>query len=439
MSSTATSINLKARAELEKRRRLSALKQQAIARAIAQLQPWARPLLEPYRYKSLYGGRGGGKSINFADALLILALQKRCRVLCGREFQNSIKDSVLYLLRDRIEELNFEPFFTVNLTEIISDTGSRFFFKGLRRNIKSIRSMAAITHCWIEEAQSTSAESWRDLVPTIREEGSEIWLSWNPYLKSDPIYQEFIVKGRENAYVREVNWRDNPHFPSTLEAERQEMLRGDYELYQHIWEGQPLERTDAQVLAGKWTVDDFTPDDDWDGPYHGADWGFGADPTVAVRCWVHQRRLYIEYESYAQKLELDHTGDRWIQDIPNIQAYEVRADSSRPESISHVRRGRSPESPPIPRLLPCVKWPGSVQDGIAHLRSYEQIVIHPRCKHAAEEARLYSYKVDRLTEQVLPQLKDGNDHIYDSVRYALGALIRPRQQAAPRPRSRVNW
>ena len=397
--------------------------QEVIDAAIAGLADWAKPLLLPRRYKCLFGGRGSGKSFASADVLLIEGVRRKIRVLCAREFQNSIEDSVHYLLKERIDVLGLGDFYDVQKATILGANGTNFIFKGVRRNVQSIKSTAGLTHCWIEEAQTISAESWRVLVPTIREEGSEIWVTFNPHEKTDPIYEEFITKGKPNGYIQRVNWDMNPHFPSTLDAERRDMQRTDPDLYTHIWEGECWERSDAQVLSGKWIVDDFQPQLNWDGPYHGADWGFANDPTAAVRVWIHDRTLYVERESVAVKLELDATAERWKRDIPAIEQYVVRADSARPESISHVKQKG------IPRLVAADKWSGSVEDGIAFLRSFDQIVIHPRCKVAAEEARLWSYKVDKLTEDVLPQLKDGNEHVWDSIRYALVKQIRQRSRA----------
>ena len=150
------------------------------------ISSWQMPLARPYRYKVIYGGRGSGKSYAVADILLITALQKKCLIICGREFQNSIKDSVHSLLKQRIESLGFAQFFEVTRDEIRSDyIGSRFIFKGLHHNIDSIKSMAGITHLWIEEADTLSAESWKVIKPTIREEDSEIWITMNPKHKTD--------------------------------------------------------------------------------------------------------------------------------------------------------------------------------------------------------------------------------------------------------------
>lgn len=412
--------------------------QELLDRLKAQLIPWAKPLLEPARYKGLWGGRGSGKSVAATDALLITGLERCCRILCAREFQNSLSDSVHQLLCDRISALGLEDYYTIQEAKIFAEsTGTELFFRGLRRNVRSLKSIPGITHVWIEEASSTSAQSWNILVPTIRDPGSEIWVTFNPDQRTDPIYQHFVESPDSLAghtYIQEVNWRDNPYFPPELEAERRAMLATDPDLYQHVYEGQCWERSEAQVLVDKWVVDDFTPGPDWDGPYHGADWGFAVDPTTLVRCWVYANRLYIEYESSAVRLELRDTPARWRADVPGCEGYTIRADSARPESISEVKRHG------MPGLVAVDKWPGSVEDGIAHLRSYDKIVIHSRCKAAAEEARLWRYRTDPLTGDVLPSLLPGNDHVWDGCRYALNPLIkRRRKPRRPRQFTTRNW
>lgn len=419
----ALSLRLQAQIELERRRRNQgsrSLPPSRLEPLWAEFPAWAKPLRNPQRYKVMHGGRGGGKSFAAADALLLEGAGRKCRILCAREYQNSIKDSVHYLLKDRIYALGLEDFYKVQETTITGLNGTSFVFKGIRHNIQSIKSMAGLTHCWVEEGQTISAGSWQILVPTIREEGSEIWVTFNPHHATDPMYAEFVTHGRDSAWVVQVNWRDNPWFPDTLDEERRAMQRTDPDLYEHIWEGGCWERSDAQVLSGKWVVDEFTPGPDWKGPYHGADFGFAQDPTVLIRCWIHDESLWVEHESWEIGLELDDTAERWAEDVPGCEGYPIRADCARPESISYLRRHG------MPRIEPVRKWSGSVEDGVAHLRSYNKIIIHPRCRHAIEEARLWSYKVDRLTGDVLPVLASGFDHVPDSLRYALSPLIKGR-------------
>ena len=169
-------------------------------------------------------------------------------------------------------------------------------------------------------------------------------------------------------------------------------------------------------MSGKVKVAEFTPGEGWQGPYYGADWGFAHDPTTLVRCWIHDSRLYLEHEAGGVQLDTDATA-RAFDEVPDARKYVIRSDAARPETIAALKaRGFRTEAAP--------KWSGSVQDGIQHLRSYTDIVIHPRCKRAIEEARLWRYKTDPRTEEVLPHLVSGNDHIWDAVRYALAPLIK---------------
>lgn len=392
--------------------------QLAAEHAIAdQLPPWAHVLFTPSRYKVLYGGRGSGKSYAVADALLELGRRSRIRVLCSRELQISIKESVHFLLTQRIEAHGLDDFYEIFIDQIRGANGTQFIFKGIRHNVNSIKSMAGVTHCWVEEAQSISAESWRVLVPTIREPGSEIWVTFNPLNRDDVIYREFVERDRPGSIVRRINWSDNPYFPSVLDEERRMMQALDPDAYAHIWEGYCWERSNAQILHGKWVVQEFDVNPRWDGPYHGIDFGFSQDPTTMVRVWVGDRCLWVEHESYARQLELDNTAAQWAQDVPGHADYVSRADSARPESISYLARHG------VPNIRSAPKWSGSVMDGIAHLRQYDRIVIHPRCTHTAEEARLWRYKTDPASGDPLPIILPGHDHCMDAIRYALAPLI----------------
>lgn len=196
-----------------------------------------QPLFQPARYKVLYGGRGGAKSWGVARALLLLASSACKRILCAREIQNSIKDSVHRLLCDQIAAMQLTGF------EITKDairhvvTGSEFTFAGLRHNIDNLKSAEGIDIVWIEEAQTTSGGSWKKLIPTIRKDGSEIWVSFNPELESDETYQRFVVDPPTGAVVIRINWSDNPWFPDVLRQEMEDDKRRDYSGYLVTWEG----------------------------------------------------------------------------------------------------------------------------------------------------------------------------------------------------------
>jgi hypothetical protein len=206
-------------------------------------------LFEPARYKVPYGGRGSSKSWSVARALVLLAAQKPLRILCAREFQNSTKESVHRLLADQIEAMGLVALYDVQETVILGKNGSEFLFKGLRRNVQGIKSTEGIDICWVEEAQTVSASSWDLLIPTIRKQGSEIWITFNPDLEEDETYVRFVKHPPPGALVRLINFSDNPWFPDTLRAEAEHLKSRDLDAYRHVWLGQCRVR----VQGALWT------------------------------------------------------------------------------------------------------------------------------------------------------------------------------------------
>lgn len=385
-------------------------------------------LFRPARYKVLYGGRGGAKSWGISRALLIQAAQRRLRILCTREFQVSIRDSVRSLLLDQIDRLGLGPLYGAQHDAIYGVNGSEFLFSGIRSNVTRIRSMEGIDICWVEEAEKISEDSWTVLIPTIRKAGSEIWISFNPHEETDPTYQRFVKNPPPGAVVVPIGWQDNPWFPAELTREKDYLYRIDSEAAEHVWGGQLRKNSEAAVLRGRYRVEAFEPQPSWGGPYQGVDWGYAEDPTTLVRCYVRPREekdgkvirgpaLYVRYEVYRIGVELDHTPALFDQ-VPDACKYITRADSARPETISFVRRNG------YGLLVAAEKGPGSVEEGVNHLRNYEEIVIHPSCIHTIQEARLWSFKVDRITGQVQPELVDKHNHCWDAIRYALEPLIK---------------
>lgn len=372
------------------------------------------------RYRCAKGGRGSGKSFTFALMAAIWGYAEPLRILCTRDLQVSIKESFHAEVKNAIETIPWlAAHYEVGESFIRGKNGTEFLFRGLRHNISGIKSMAQIDLCIVEEAEDVPEASWRDLLPTIRAPKSEVWCVWNPRLDGSPVDQRFVKNPPPDAQVVTMNYSDNPWFPEVLDAQRKHDQRTmDQATYAHIWDGEYLTNSEAQILSGKVKVDEFIPSEGWDGPYHGADWGFAQDPTTAVRLWINGRNLYLEHEAYKVGLEIDQTADYIKSKIPGIELHTIRADSARPETISYVKRHG------LPKTVGVEKWKGSVEDGIAHLRSYDSIVIHPRCTNAINEARLYSYKVDRLTKDVLPEIVDAHNHIWDAARYAIGPLIK---------------
>lgn len=391
---------------------------------IATIEKFA-PLFNPdhpaynYRYQVYYGGRGGRKSWETARAVLIRAMKEKKLVLCTREMQNSITDSVHRLLSDQIEMMGMGYFYEIQKTTIKGLNGSEFIFKGLSGlTIDGIKSLEGADICWVEEAHSVSNKSWQILIPTIRKQGSQIIATFNPDLPNDPVYTRFVDNTPPSCYIVKTSYLDNPDCPQTLIDEADYLKRVDYDAYAHIWLGEVRSHSDAQIFKGKYRIESFEVDDSYDTPLDGADWGFSNDPTVKVRTYIRGNNLYIRHEVYKVGCEVDDT-PRLFDKIPDSREYVTRADNARPELISYMKRAGF-------RIQAADKWPGCVEDRIAFMRNFEQIIIHPECKHTAEEMRLYSYKTDKRTGDVLPEVIDKHNHCIDAIGYALTPIIKPK-------------
>jgi len=223
--------------------------QEAISRAEFPQKLQCLFVPEKARYRTIYGGRGGGKSHSVAKALLVKGAMATLRILCAREFQTSIRDSVHKLLCDQIELLGLSTFYEITQNSIRGKNGTEFAFVGLKNNIANVKSFEGIDICWVEEAQTVSRMSWNILIPTIRKEDSEIWITFNPELETDETYQRFIVNAPENSVVAKVNWSDNPWFPETLRLEKDALRARDPEAYNTVWEGLCRQTVDGAIFA----------------------------------------------------------------------------------------------------------------------------------------------------------------------------------------------
>jgi len=389
-----------------------------------------------YRYRGAHGGRGSGKTRTFALMTAVHGYQMGMNgesgvILCAREHLNSLDDSSMEEIKQAIRSVDWlSAYWEIGEKYIRSIDGRiKYVFAGLRHNLDSIKSKAKILLCWIDEAETVSETAYKKLIPTVREANSEIWVTWNPEKDGSPTDLRFRKRDRDDSIFVEMNYMDNPWFPDVLDQDRLSDLKSlDPQTYAHIWEGAYLENSDSQVFANKVRVAEFKPGADWDGPYCGLDFGFSLDPTAATKCWVYDGRLWVEYEAGRTKLELDDTTEFITKKIPDFHKYVCRADSARPESISYlVNHG-------MPRVIGVDKWKGSVEDGVQHMRSYKEIVVHPRCEETRKEMRMYSYKVDRLTGDVLPDIVDKHNHYIDSIRYGISPLIQQKRKPAAAPR-----
>ncbi|QYC51393.1 putative terminase large subunit [Acinetobacter phage BUCT628] len=394
------------------------------------------------RYRQSWGGRGSGKTRSFAKmtavkGYMFAEMGVSGTLLCGREFMNTLADSSMEEIKQAIRE---EPFLN-NYYEMgenyIRTKNKRvtYSFCGLRHNLDSIKSKARILLSWVDEAETVSEMAWRKLLPTVREEivlpngkivYSEVWVTWNPERRDSPTSTRFRheeILDDEGVLIgigSEMNYSDNPWFPHVLDLERRrDQANLDDVTYRWIWEGAYLEMSEAQIFKGKYEKKDFTPDPQkWHGPYIGLDFGFAQDPTACVKVWIHDDCLWIEHEGGKVGLELDDTVEFLEKKIPDIKKYAVYADSARPESISHLKKKG------LRRIAPVEKGKGSVEDGIEFIKSFKKVYIHSRCKETLKEFRDYSYKKDRLTDEVLPIIIDKDNHYVDALRYALEKVMK---------------
>jgi phage terminase large subunit len=362
------------------------------------------------RYVVLYGGRGSSKSWSIAQTLILKSLQSQALILCAREIQNTIKDSVHRLLSDTINRLQFNKYFDIVQDEIRCKNGSRFIFKGIHHNVDNIKSLEGAKYCWIEEGQSISSESLDVIDPTIRMEGSQIYISLNPKEEDAPVYQNFILNNHPEATVIKVNYYDNPFLSNELKSLMSYCKQTDYDKYLHIWEGNVLKISEACIFKGHFEVKDFETPEKVEFKF-GVDWGYANDPAVLLRSFIIDDCLYIDQEAYSVGVEIPEL-PQFFDQIPNCKEYVNRADSARPELISYMLNLGYP-------VVGAKKGPQSITAGNDYLKKFRKIYIHPRCNNTAYEFANYSYKIDKLTNKVLPIIVDKNNHCIDALRYAM--------------------
>ena len=386
---------------------------------------WMLPMLQPARYKGAWGGRGSGKSHGVAEMVIEAhVMDQKRRTVCVREVQKSLNQSVKRLLETKIQSMNAGAYFDVQESCIKSVNGDGIIlFQGMQNHTAdSIKSLEGMDCAWVEEAQSMSQRSLDLLRPTIRKPGSELWFTWNPGESTDPV--DVLLRGENpppNAVVIPVNFVDNPWFPDVLREEMEYDKRRDPGKYAHVWLGEYVRNSEARVFKN-WSIEEFEAPS---GAVFrlGADWGFSVDPTTLIRCHIDGRRLYIDHEAYMVGCEITDTPALFMT-VPESEKWPITADSARPETISHMRKNG------FPKIMPAVKGPKSLEEGVEWLKSFD-IIVHPRCIHTIDELTLYSYKTDPLTGKVLPVLEDKKNHVIDALRYACEGARRAAAQVAP--------
>lgn len=368
-------------------------------------------LLQPYRHKAVHGGRGSAKTHTIATLLPMIGAKVEKRIVCARQFQNSIRDSSKEAIEHKIHSLGLAPQYRILEREIVHlKTESRFTFIGLDRNPDSAKSLEGADICWVDEARTINNRSMEILIPTIRKPGSEIWWSWNPEHKEDPVDAYF--RGEEtppNTLLLPVGIEDNPWFYHTaMPQEMWYMMQGNTKRYEHVWLGGYDEDFEGKVFSnvaiGRIEVPDHIA------PRYGMDFGFGSDPSAIVKLYVNEarREIYIA-RAAGGRVPLAQL-PALMRTVLEDDGDYIKADSSQPGTIDHLNSEGF-------NLEGARKGPGSVKTGITWLQGF-RIVIDPDLEEMREEARLYSWQKDRLTGKRLSVPVDAHNHYWDAVRYA---------------------
>ena len=399
----------------------------------AEFAPAYEKLWQPSRYKVYYGGRGGGKSWAFARALLIRGVQQPLRVLCAREFQNSIADSVHRLLSDQIKDLKLDPYYTVEKARILGPNGTEFSFEGIRHNISKIRSFEGVDVCWVEEAGLTTAMSWDVLIPTIRKESSEIWVSFNPELDTDATYDRFVTNTPPNTIIEKVSWRDNPWFSDVLRAEMEYLKTKNYDAYLNVWEGHCRVMLDGAVYAQE--LRDATTE----GRFLDLKYVEGVPVDVFFDLGKHDQTSIW----FAQKIGtwfhiidfFQYTGKHMSYYIKVLQrkqyvygtVYLPHDAKSDTVSAEHTVEAQARRVFPRVRIVPKL----SVEDGINAARTIFPLCKFDskRCADGVQSLKHYRYEVDPETKRYSKKpLHDWASDAADSFRYLAVSMKTPRSK-----------
>ncbi|AXH73699.1 MAG: terminase large subunit [Caudoviricetes sp.] len=389
------------------------------------------------KFKIVEGGRGGGKSHDFAGRLIMHGTERPHRILCCREYQKNLRESVYTLLIDKIhEDPYFEKFYKIKHDTIVGKNRTTFSFSGIK-NARNLKSFEGCTICWVEEAQTLSQESLDFLLPTIRVPGSEIWFSFNPMAESDPIYQ-FGVKNILNLSPeilrhQKINYDENPFFAEEMIATMVEPMRKyQPEKFRNIWLGEPMQMSDTIIFKNKFFQKEFEVTFR-NGRYlfdnkhiidyhHGIDFGF-RHPFAAVRSFSYDHDLYIDAEIYEYNLDLDDIVPMLEEEMPEAvkKRYKIYADNSRPETIEYLRKSRIHKNgnslPPL-NIDGAIKGPNSVKEGIEFLKNFRHIYVAPKCKNMLYEFGNYRYKENNKTGEILNEIVKEDDHLIDALRYS---------------------
>lgn len=396
----------------------------------AQFPTKLKQLFIPSRYKILYGGRGGAKSWGIARALLLKGAKKQLRILCAREIQHSINESVHQLLKDQIDALGLSTFYQVTNNDIKGANGTHFIFAGLKHNIGNIKSKEGIDIVWVEEAQTVSKTSWDTLIPTIRKEGSEIWVTFNPDMEEDETYQRFVAHPPTDSLVIKINWSDNPWFPDVLKYEMEELKERNYESYLNIWEGHCKKAVEGAVYAdeireatesGRITTVPYDATKPVD-VFFDLGW---ADNTSLWFAQVGGQEFKM-IETYQNQFKKTPFYVKVMQDKKYTYGRIYLPHDANNENINADRTTYQivKDAFPNAQVMVLENFNGAIKAGIEAVRNIFPLCYFDKdkCADGLQALRHYRYKVDENGKSSKDPEHDWSSHYADSFRYLAMAL-----------------
>lgn len=385
-------------------------------------------------YQILYGGRSSAKTRTALNKLLVQAYQRKNQtILCTREFQSSIQTSTYAELKQIILAEELQDIFKIKYDKIECINGTQFIFKGLARDIMQIKSIPNIDICLVEEAETIGKELWDVLDPTLRKEGCQLIVLFNPREKQSATYQRWLIDEINENFIQriEINYNDNPFNSKLILQKIEQMREHDYARYEHIYLGKVLDMSEDVIFKNKFKILDMdlkyypeTKIHRYQGNavamLYGMDFGFSVDPAAMVEvCFLDPDTIYIQNEIYKTGLLPSNSSNKESNYIDNIKTAfgEIAlkslwsADSARPDSIAQLRNDGL-------RIEGAPKLKNSIESGIEYLLS-KKIIVHPRCKNTIFELYNYKYKKDKNSGEITREIIDKHNHAMDALRYCL--------------------
>ncbi len=391
------------------------------------------------RWIVLYGGRSSAKSWSTIMIVVMICMTRQTLVVCCRDTEKSIKNSVHRLIRNTIKFLGVSNRWVITDEKIYCPlTGSEIVFIGLVSDPEKIRSFEGADICLVEEAAKTPQYVWKVVIPTIRKPGSIFIIIFNPDWEDDYTYKNFVTLcdhlKDEGLFIRHMNYLDNPFCSEETLAEAERCKAIDENLYRHVWLGEPNTHSKQQIFNGAYVVEDFDPNEfpthknhpEYKGKprfFYGVYWGISQRATAAVSVFEYGNCLYIWREFGGVGYEIDDMAEAVKSLEPGVSEY-IRAMPERPATLKNVMH-RIHETKSRVTLVESEKWTGDVKDGITFLRgAYEKIIVHPSCSETIQNLSSYWWKMDDLTGDITDEPIDLYNEYINAIRYALFQRIK---------------